>query len=570
MSLLNKIEAICGESEFRQEMETLLTEMCEVDTTPNSDVAVMREAEAVVFDQLRKHLDGLTFARTSLIEKAIPPSIQDHPAFSKLHFTKTEDRPEGLPAEEVYRDRHNLLLLVDGEESDTGVNTAINAHIDVIAPYFPPRAEGDRLFGRGTVDDKGNVVAIIAALKIIDRLAREGDLTWKNKLTAMFVVEEETGGNGSLALALDRELKERYDSILVMEVAGSRVYPANRGAAWFKCVARREQAGDEEQRSLVEAVASGIMEMQREGGAIKGESDHPLFPHRPVQTCNGMLGPFGEHPSRICGEIRFRVNGLTSAEAVAAAREAMDRGLKAYIADFGDKTQVTDPVSGKPKVDHHLDIAAPDDSTLAVTVWGSTGHMGSLVENDAAITKWAYLVEELIACKLAGTLSFTLEIEGCDASEQLVLEGGQGFLPTHTMEDVQQRIAVAFETGVQDYLIQLGQEPSAVACSTTYDKLHNAAFDGDPEHPSMKRAIEAGFESGMMAADTPIRGWDVSCDSRLFATEYPGLPVITSGVGDLAVAHADNEHLCWPEFWPAVAFTVLFLLRETESDIDIP
>ncbi len=36
----------------------------------------------------------------------------------------------------------------------------------------------------------------------------------------MLVVEEETGGNGSLSLAIDRELKRLYDSILVCECAG--------------------------------------------------------------------------------------------------------------------------------------------------------------------------------------------------------------------------------------------------------------------------------------------------------------------------------------------------------------
>ena len=51
----------------------------------------------------------------------------------------------------------------------------------------------------------------------------------------MFVVEEESGGNGSLDLAVDKELKKRYDSVLVMECAGNKVYPANRGAVWFCC-----------------------------------------------------------------------------------------------------------------------------------------------------------------------------------------------------------------------------------------------------------------------------------------------------------------------------------------------
>ena len=46
-------------------------------------------------------------------------------------------------------------------------------------------------------------------------------------------------------------------------------------------------------------------EMEKEGAAIRAESRHELFPQRPVQTCHGIIGPFGEHPSRICGEVSF-------------------------------------------------------------------------------------------------------------------------------------------------------------------------------------------------------------------------------------------------------------------------
>ena len=89
--------------------------------------------------------------------------------------------------------------------------------------------------GRGVIDDKGGVAAIYGALTVLDRLSLKKKVTIRNHITAMFVVEEETGGNGSLDLAIDKELKKRYDSIMIMECAGNKVYPANRGAVWFWC-----------------------------------------------------------------------------------------------------------------------------------------------------------------------------------------------------------------------------------------------------------------------------------------------------------------------------------------------
>ncbi len=79
----------------------------------------------------------------------------------------------------------------------------------------------------------------------------------------------------------------------------------------------------------------------------------------------------------------------------------------------------------------------------------------------------------------------------------------------------------------------------------------------------MRNAHWAAVDSGMMDADLPLRGWDVSCDARLFATEYPGMPVITGGVGALADAHADSEHITLDDLTSATAFFALFLLRET-------
>lgn len=565
MNIADKVKALCADPAFQDELLSMLTDITAIDTTTNPDVRVMRDREAAVCDRVRAYLDGCLPGTARFEERAISPAMKDHPAYSQLHFTKTEDRPQGLTAEEVYADRYNLLCLLDGEALDTGRDTAVNAHIDVVHPFFPPERKGDDLFGRGVIDDKANVAAICGALKIIGRLVQSGDVALRNRITAMLVVEEETGGNGSLALALDRELAERYQSILVMEACNNRIYPANRGAVWFMADLRWKDGNAPAACSLLEAVSVAVLEMQREGAAIKAESDHPLFPHRPVQTCNGILGPFGNHPSGICGLVVFTVNGVSAADE-GAVREAIDAGLKAYIEDYGDKTKAVDPATGKPKVDHHLDVERADDGTLRVAVHGSTGHMGAILENDAAITKWAYLMRSLMDLRRDRSMVFCFELENFDSSSHLVLEGGQGFLPTHPIDQVQERMADAFARGVHDYLDGMAADRDAIAFNVTYDKLHNAAFDGDPDSPSMRNAMAAGRQAGTVDASMPKVGWDVSCDSRLFATEYPDRPVVTSGVGELRFAHADNEHLHIPDLWKATAFCALFLLKETGSD----
>ena len=341
--MLHEIRTLCAGEAFRKEIVDLLERLCAIDTSPGADLARLRENEQRTFNVIRAHLEAQRLSGASIIFEEVSPVIQNHTAFSAPYYVP------GTVAE-VYRGRGNLLYLLDREPDPAGVSgTALNAHIDVVPPFFPPTRAGDFMTGRGTADDKGNVAAIVGALQVLAELERRGVVRLKNKLTAMFVIDEETGGNGSLALAMDRELKTRYDSILVLECTGNRLHPANRGAVFIKCEGRLADAHEQSQvtPSLLEAFAVAILSLLDEGEAIRQESDHPLFPHRPVQTCTGILGPFGVHPSAICGEVGFEVifhaadgaiadaNVAEQAERRAAARSRRVRsGLLPKAASF--------------------------------------------------------------------------------------------------------------------------------------------------------------------------------------------------------------------------------------------
>src|SRR5581483_6535833 len=144
-----------------------------------------------------------------------------------------------------------------------------------------------------------------------------------------------------------------------------------------------------------------------------------------------------------------------------------------------------------------------------------------------------------------------------------VLEGGQGFVPTHNIEEVMQRLRQAAERGAETYLRRLGRnEPGLEVVTITYEKLHNVAFDGDPASPTMLNAIEAARACALWENE-PVLGWTVSCDARLFATEYPGMPVLTFGPGQLVHAHSDHEQIDLDEIRAAAEFIAVFLLLQT-------
>ncbi len=547
---------------FRNYLSDLLHKLCKVDTTPNSNVAVMRRAEEACWEILERELERLSLPGAYTERRPISPEIAHHPAFTPLHFTRTPDRPDGLTPEQAYVNRGNLLYIIPGA-AGAGGGVAVNAHVDVVTPYVAPRKEDDAIYGRGACDDKGSVVAMVAAVKVLSELLARTGKRLRRSVVCMFVIEEETGGNGSLSLVLDRDLKKMYDSVLVMEAADNGVYPANRGALWYR--AELSLPGV----SLFEMFAFVNQELEREGRAVLTESRHPLFPHRPVQTCHGIIGHVGEHPSRICGEVSFRIDfekGLNEA-AEALLRDCLDDGLAQYVGLYGDKTKLIDPVTGKPKVDHHFDVCRQDRAFL-VEVHGSTGHMGAIRENDGAITKMAPMVRGLVRSKarlekLAGS-KVRLDLEGARYGDTLVLEGGQGFLPTHDITEVMGRVARAAERGAEHYLRIAGRrENGSDAVWVTFDKLHNAPFDGDPDSPHMRSAITAAKACGIWK-EGPVCGFDVSCDARLFASEYPGMPVLTAGPGHIRHAHADDEQLNLDELRTAVEFLAIYLLKEVD------
>ena len=143
------------------------------------------------------------------------------------------------------------------------------------------------------------------------------------------------------------------------------------------------------------------------------------------------------------------------------------------------------------------------------------------------------------------------------------MEGGQGFLPTHSMNDVQRRLRDAAHQGAQAYFARVGSNAQADdIVIVTYEKLHNAAFAGPADAATLQTAIAAATEAGLWPADREVRGWDVSCDARIFACEYPELSVITMGPGHLQHAHADDEQLDIGELVQFSAFLAGFILMQ--------
>lgn len=529
--------ARAGEGDFVAFLEKLLVELCELPSIPGPDLARTALEEGRVYERIA----------AALRDRALPGTAANMPIMAEISRHRSFTFPYYAGTVDAHGGRSNLVHVFSPAGTVApGRSVALNAHIDTVGPYFEPHVENGTVFGRGACDDKGGCAAIVGALALLRELAVRKGIEPRGRIVSMFVTDEESGGNGSLSLAMDRELGRHYDTVIVVESTEGKLHPANRGAVWYKT----DFPGLLPQRLRV--VMEVVRELERTGRALREESRHPLFPDRPVQTCHGVLGPFGEHPSAICGMVRFSVRVPLDE---AAVKRAIEPGLSEYIRQYGDKTKRTDPKSGPPKVRRHYDLQKREDDLL-LTVWGSSGHMGSVFENDGAITKAAFMLAEAWERMPA----FDAVLESQEDPDPLVLEGGQGFLPTHAIEEVESRVREAVQRAYQSSRDRFGYGGGAP--SVSFDKLHNDAFDGDPDSEAMRHGLLAARLAGI-PVELPVKGFKVSCDARLFAGEYPKKPVITVGPGSLTVAHGDGERMELAELAKSCAFLALYLLLLT-------
>ncbi len=130
-----------------------------------------------------------------------------------------------------YNGRHYLRLKLNGTGS--GKSLIFNAHADVVPPsakdrdQFDPFIKDGCVYGRGASDDKGQIAVFYLLLKMM----KEKNLRPGGDIIFHIVVEEENGGNGTLAAIRGGD---RADAAIVLESSGLKIFSAVRGAVWFK------------------------------------------------------------------------------------------------------------------------------------------------------------------------------------------------------------------------------------------------------------------------------------------------------------------------------------------------
>jgi acetylornithine deacetylase len=218
--------------------------------------------------------------------------------------------PAYVPVEYGYSDRHNVVVTRKG--TGGGHTLILYSHIDTVpvdpnthwthGPYSGDMVDG-RIYGRGAADMKGGAGVALVTLEILDELG----LRFRGDVAAHFLLDEEAGGNGTLAAIQRGHYGSDAGCIMLEPTSPNLMLISGRGAQFFRITVSGEEGGTEYHRDLVSAIDaaytiySAVKHYARLREAVVSD---PLYEGRertrvPTAICTIQAGAW---PSTVPGE----------------------------------------------------------------------------------------------------------------------------------------------------------------------------------------------------------------------------------------------------------------------------
>jgi acetylornithine deacetylase len=181
--------------------------------------------------------------------------------------------------QERYENRPNLVAMAPG--TGGGRSLMLQGHVDVVDPGDPAlwehdpwgERDGDRIYGRGSVDMKGGVVAMLVARQALAELG----IAVRGDVYLATTVGEEDGGLGALSLVLRGY---RPGGVVIPEPTGRTLVIAQGGSLVFRITVPGKAAhgaNRNQGESAVEhfyPIFHALLEWERERNAT---ISHPLY-----------------------------------------------------------------------------------------------------------------------------------------------------------------------------------------------------------------------------------------------------------------------------------------------------
>jgi len=201
------------------------------------------KAQAIVLEKLRELELDLDVWDPDLKE------MKEHP-----YFISTRDSFTGSP---------NIVATLKGTSG--GKSMILNGHIDVVPegniqqwtyPPYSATVVDNKLYGRGATDMKGGNVALILAIEAIKR----SGITLKGNVHFQSVIEEESGGAGTLATILRGYTA---DGVIIPEPTNMKFFIKQQGSMWFRLKVKGKVAHGGTRYEGVSAIEKSVLIIQQ-------------------------------------------------------------------------------------------------------------------------------------------------------------------------------------------------------------------------------------------------------------------------------------------------------------------
>ncbi len=232
-----------------------------------------------------------------------------------------------------FKESPNVVAVLKGKGE--GRSLILNGHIDVVPegernqwkkdPYLA-NIENGRLYGRGSTDMKGGSVSLLLAMEAII----ESSISLKGDVIFQSVIEEESGGAGTLAAIL-RGYKA--DGAIIPEPTNMKIFPKQQGSLWFRIVIEGKAAHGGTRYEGVSAIEKSIQvlkkieELERERNR---KVTDPLYKEIPIPypiNVGSIQG--GNWPSSVPDKVTLEGRmGVAPEETIEDAKKEMQSSLE--------------------------------------------------------------------------------------------------------------------------------------------------------------------------------------------------------------------------------------------------
>lgn len=216
-------------------------------------------------------------------------------------------RREGIKTElkEVLKGRPNVYAVLKGKGE--GPSLMITGHTDTVPPYemtidpFSGEIKDGRVYGRGAVDMKGPIAAMMMAMVGLKRCGIElkGDLVFAG------AINEEEKSEGTEYIVNNGP---RTDAAIVGEPTRLQIAAGHRGLEWLEIIIKgRATHGGTAKKGInaISKAAKFITKVERDLIPRLPERKHPLI-GEPVLNFGVIQG--GDQPSTVAGRCSIKID----------------------------------------------------------------------------------------------------------------------------------------------------------------------------------------------------------------------------------------------------------------------